>query len=73
MEEIEAIFDKIDQEGNIREIRFAIADLIIGLLKKVSNSLGYWEKTHFADAIADLALNINSAYQELAWKNWTVA
>ena len=63
MKEIDAIFDKIDQEGDIREIRYAIADLIVNRLNKVRNSLGYWEKVHLASAIATLAQNINLPHQ----------
>ena len=63
MNEIERILREIDNEGNIQEIRFAIANLIIDLLNKASNSLGYWEKAHLANAIAALGWNINSTHQ----------
>jgi len=65
MNKIDAIFEKIDQESDIQEIRRDIADMIIFELEKIGNSIGYWEKACFANAISSLAWNINSSHQPM--------
>jgi hypothetical protein len=60
MEGIDSILQKLEaleanmNVKNINYIRKEIADLIIERLKSVKDSLGYWEKLHFAYAIATL-------------------
>lgn len=63
MHDIDSILEKLDENGDIGDIRRAIADLIVDRLQKVRNSLGYWEKAYFANAIAALAWNTNSSSQ----------
>jgi len=50
-------------KATIGEIRLDITDLIADRLHQVRESLGYWEKAHFANAIAALSWNINSRHQ----------
>jgi len=63
MREVDAIRRKLDSKGNIGEIRSDIADLIASQLQRAGKALGYWEKAHFANAIAALAWNIHSRHQ----------
>lgn len=63
MREVDAILRKIDGNGEIGEIRNDIADLIAAQLQRVRQSLGNWEKAHFAYAIAALSWNIRARYQ----------
>jgi hypothetical protein len=51
MHDIDSILEKLNEDANIGEIRNTIADLIVDHLQKVRSSLGYWEKTHFTNAI----------------------
>ncbi len=46
-----------------KSVRNAIANLILDHLQAMKDSLGYWETTHFANAIAALAMNVNSMRQ----------
>jgi hypothetical protein len=62
MDEVNAILRRLDHD-NIDVIRSDIASLIRRYLERVRESLGYWEKSHFAEAIADLAYNINAGHQ----------
>lgn len=63
MHDIDSILQKIEINGDIKDIRKAIADLIINRLKSVKDSLGYWEKLCFANAIINLNSNINLLHQ----------
>jgi len=63
MNDIDSILEKLDQDGNIRYVRNAISELIVDRLQKVRDAFGYWEKVHFANAIAALAWNTNSSFQ----------
>lgn len=63
MQEVDSILEKLDNDGDIVEIRIAIADLIIDQLRRVRGSFGYLEKFFFASAIAAFAFNIGSRYQ----------
>ncbi len=63
MNDIHAIFEKLDTDVPAKEIRQAIAALIAKCLKKKSQSLGYWEKLHFLSAISALAWNRGSSSQ----------
>jgi|JI6StandDraft_1071083.scaffolds.fasta_scaffold663584_1 hypothetical protein len=60
---VDSIFQKINENCDIKEVRTAIADLIEYHLQMYKGSLGYWEKAHFAHAIHTLAWNINSRNQ----------
>lgn len=67
MPTVDSILQQLDENHrDIKEIRCAIADLIEHHLQALKSSLGYWEKAHFANAIASLAWNINSRHQA-AW------
>lgn len=63
MQEVDAILKRLNDQGDLGEIRLDIADLIADRLNQVRGSLGYWEKAHFANAIASLSRNINSRHQ----------
>lgn len=68
MHTIGEIQQQIAENGDLTEIRRAIAELIVHRLQAVKESFGYWEKIHFADAISSLALNVNSLHQPtFAW------
>ncbi len=41
MQEVDSILEKLDNDGDIVEIRIAIADLIIDQLRRVRGSFGY--------------------------------
>ncbi|MDD2903540.1 MAG: type II toxin-antitoxin system VapC family toxin [Syntrophales bacterium] len=59
MHDIDSIIQMIEDGGDIKEAQKAIIDLIISGLKSVKDSLGYWEKLRFANAIIALSSNIN--------------
>ena len=63
MEEIDKLFERIDQGQNVDQIRIDIADLIGKSLYSMCDSFGYWEKVHMANAIGLLAWNINASLQ----------
>jgi len=63
MKDVDSILKDIEKNGDIKDIREAIADLIVDRLKSVKNSLGYWEKLYFATAIINLNANINLLHQ----------
>lgn len=63
MNEVDAILKRLNDQGDLGEIRLDIADLIADRLRQVRESLGYWEKAHFANAIAALSRNMNSRHQ----------
>ncbi|MHB8123757.1 MAG: hypothetical protein ACYDG4_16590 [Desulfuromonadaceae bacterium] len=68
IKDVDSILNELDKYGDIKKARIAIADLIDHHLHALQNSLGYWEKTHFANAIACLAWNIGSRHQpSIAW------
>ena len=66
MREVDTILRKLDKGDDIAKVRNEIADLIGDRLRQVRASLGYWEKAHFANAIAALAWNIKSRHQPTA-------
>jgi hypothetical protein len=57
MEEVTAILERLDHGDNIGEIRNDIAHLISQCLQQNQETLGYWEKLYFANAIAAFHLN----------------
>ena len=63
MTEVDAILRKLDNGGDIAEVRNEIANLIGDRIRQVRGLLGYWEKAHFANAIASFAWNTNSQHQ----------
>lgn len=63
MRKIQSILQQLDGDCDLKDVRNAIADLIVDHLQAMKDSLGYWEKTHFANAIAALALNMNALHQ----------
>jgi|SRR5882762_2527491 len=62
MREVDSLLKRLNNQGDLDEIRLDIADFITDRLRRV-RSLGYWEKAHFFNAIAALSRNINSSYQ----------
>lgn len=68
MKSVASILQQIDENCDIKAVRATIADLIEDHLQALKDSLGYWEKFHFANAIACLAWNINTRHQPTtAW------
>jgi len=63
MEEIDKLFDRIDKDPHVDQIRLDIADLIAKCLNSMRDSFGYWEKVHMANAIAWLVRNANASLQ----------
>lgn len=63
MEKIDALFEKLNQNQNVNEIRVDIVDLIMECLNEIRSNFGNWEKIHLANAIALLAQNIYSTHQ----------
>ncbi len=59
MVEIDALFERLDKDRDVDRIRLDIAGLIAKQLAQARESFGYWEKAHFAQAIAALAWNVN--------------
>lgn len=59
MANIDALFERIDRDRDIDRLRLDIADAIAKGLVEKRDSFGYWEKAHFAQAIAALAQNVN--------------
>lgn len=57
--EIDALFERLDHD-NVDLIRLDIVDLIGRCLNEKRESFGYWEKKHFAHAIAELARNVHA-------------
>ena len=63
MKDVDAILKRLNDQGDLGEIRLDIADFIADRVNQVQKPLGYWEKAHFANAIAALSRNINSRHQ----------
>jgi hypothetical protein len=59
MLDIDSIHQQINENCDIKEVRAAIINLIECHLQALKSSLGYWEKEHFANAIAQLSSCIN--------------
>lgn len=66
MTSVDSIRRGLNSNGDIGEIRKAIADLIVDQLRLAGTTLGYWEKVYFANAIAALAWNLRSRHQPTA-------
>jgi len=57
--DIDELFKMLDEkEQNVDQIRQDILNLILEQLTINSDGFGYWEKFHFANAIANLAHNL---------------
>ncbi len=68
MEQVDAILQRLNANEDLGGIRLDIADLIAEQLQRKRDSLGYWEKAHFAHAIAALGWNMNAEHQPTtAW------
>jgi hypothetical protein len=68
MKNIDEIFERLDGNENIESIRLDIANLIAESLVQKRDSLGYWGKAHFADAINALGYNIHAGNRDSsAW------
>ena len=63
MTSVDSIRQQLDSNCDVKEVRAAIIDLIEHHLQALKESLGYWEKVNFANAINSLARNINSRHQ----------
>lgn len=63
MKKIDEIFIRLSSGEEVGSIRLDIANLIAEHLYDLRDSLGYWEKAHFAQAIASLGWNMNSSNQ----------
>lgn len=59
MSEIDTLFERLDTDRDVDRIRLDIANLIVNQMDHARASFGYWEKVHFAQAIAALAWNVN--------------
>lgn len=57
------LFELINQNENTDKLRLEIANAISLGLSHFRDNFGYWEKLHFAHAIAALAWNIRSNQQ----------
>ena len=55
MIDMDGLFERIDGAEDVDGLRLDIADAIAKGLFERRESLGYWEKAHFAQAIAALA------------------
>lgn len=60
MKEIDELFERLQRNDNIDDVRTDIANLIAKYLSDSKERLGYWEKAHFHDAIDFLARNIQT-------------
>ncbi len=60
---VDYILQKLNNESDIHKVRIEIADLILEHLELVGNSLDYYKKMYFANAISALACNINSSHK----------
>jgi hypothetical protein len=68
MEQVDAIFRRLNANEDLGGIRLDIANLIAEQLERKRDSLGYWEKAHFAHAIAALGWNMKAQHQPTpAW------
>jgi len=68
MDEIEALRARIDSDRNVDAVRIAIADLIGRLIAERRDSLGYWEKLAFAQALSWLWANVSGGNRDsTAW------
>lgn len=65
MDEIEALAARLDHDPDVGTVRLDIADLIGRLIRERRDTLGYWEKHCFAQALASLAWNGHG--QSTAW------
>ena len=63
MDQIDQLFQRINKGPIDSDLRTEIADTILEFLGRKKESLGTWEKLLFAQAIAALSTNVNSAYQ----------
>jgi predicted nucleic acid-binding protein len=59
MQDIDSFLQKLQENGDVNKIRNELAELFIHLLESVKESLGYWEKFHFSNAIRMLRANIS--------------
>lgn len=68
MEQVDAILQRLNANQELGGIRLDIADLIAQQLERRRDSLGYWEKAHFAHSIGALGWNMNEKHQPTtAW------
>ena len=68
MIDMDGLFERIDGAEDVDGLRLDIADAIAKGLFERRESLGYWEKAHFAQAIAALAQNVNIGHRDAtAW------
>jgi hypothetical protein len=65
--DIDALFERIDKDPDLDRLRLDIADAIATALIAMRASLGYWEKAHLADAIAELAHNVSRGASDTSW------
>lgn len=68
MPTVHSTLQQLDEGRDIKEVRSAVADLIVHYLHELNGSLGYWEKVYFSYAIAVFSWNANSRNQPTtAW------
>lgn len=67
MKEINALFERLDNDKDVDQIRLDIANLIAKCLTERRETFGYWEKAQFAHAIAALAQNIHAGHRDSTW------
>jgi len=68
MKEIEALSDRVANDKNVDGVRLDIANLIAHLLNEKRDTLTYWDKACFAQALS--ALNWNLDQERIASTAW---
>lgn len=63
MQSIDAIRDRLEQGGNLDDIRCAIADLLLAYLERSKTTRNVLALDHLTNADGTLTLNVNSMQQ----------
>ena len=66
MKSIDELFERLQRNDNIDDVRTDIANLIAKYLSDSKESIGYWEKYHFLEAIDFLARNVQTEKRDSA-------
>lgn len=68
MDAARALHPHLDNLGNLQALRRQILDILIDTLDRHQHFLDAWQKTHIANAIGSLAMNVDSLKQPTnAW------
>lgn len=74
MDSINSLIECVIRERDLDKLRLAIANAIAARLVDSRGSFGYWQKVHFAQAIAALAWNVSiSGEQATSWLRFCLA